>query len=275
MENNFEYINWFKRNFFIYNYPLKGIMAPLEFYNQLKMQSLENYFAEVKEILYKMPEKSNQQSFLQAEILYFEEKRSFSNLELKDLDKWLEMFEISYELLVNPEKIHHRENELQEILINEPLTFSEELNSTTVYSLNEIQRAFYNYWYGYFVDQILDFLKTTNSKITSIDIQQTFSEKKIPEKYFALYHCFQIKMGLESNFEKNENTNYNKREIMEFGKSKYKFNSQGEGFYREFMNIDLTKKIAIAKSFKNYKQILIEISGNNYKIIEELKEYPN
>ena len=275
MEKNLEHIDWFKKRFFEYNYPSKGSLTPLEFYNQLELESLKTYFEEIKQVLYKMPETWKQKSFLQDEISFFQLKRKSSNLEINALNGWLEMFKITYKELINPEKIYSGENELQEILTNDPLTFSEELNSTTNYDHNKIQRTFYNYWFGYFIDQILSHLKTLKLEIFPDNSANTALTKKIPEKYYALYHCLMIKMGIESNFERNADSYYNKQEIMNFAKKRYKLKTQGEGFYRQFITLDITNKVSIAKCFKDYKRILIEISANNHEVIEELQKYPN
>jgi hypothetical protein len=85
MEKNLEHIYWFKKHFFEYNYPSKGSLTPLEFYNQLELESLKIYFEEIKQVLYKMPETWKQKSFLQDEISFFQLKRKSSNLEITAL----------------------------------------------------------------------------------------------------------------------------------------------------------------------------------------------
>ena len=100
-------------------------------------------------------------------------------------------------------------------------------------------------------------------------------KKNYPEKYYALYHWLLIEMGKEKPFERNSMTDkYDKKTIINFGKNKYKI--EGQVFYNTYINIDITNKIAIAKSYgKGYKNKLIEISNNDVDVISHLKIYPN
>lgn len=117
-----------------------------------------------------------------------------------------------------------------------------------------------------FIDEITPLLE-------NMTLQQS-SKTKIPEKYYALYHWLLIEIGKEKVFERNANDLYNKTEIIQFAKNRYKIN--GQGFYSEFKSLDITNKISIAKSYgKGYKEKLIHISDNNAEVISVLKKYPN
>lgn len=101
------------------------------------------------------------------------------------------------------------------------------------------------------------------------------SEKKIPAKYYALYHWILIEMGTEKGFERNENDQYVKHEIESYARQRYPGISD-QGFYREFISIDITKRTDIARNFgKGYKQKIIRISDNDAKIIAYLNKFPN
>jgi hypothetical protein len=98
-------------------------------------------------------------------------------------------------------------------------------------------------------------------------------QESISAKFYALYHWILIEMGKEIPFEKNDLDKYNKNTIENFGKNRY--NCSKQGFYRAFIDIDITNKASIPKSFgKEYKQTLITISNNDSNIITHLKKYP-
>lgn len=98
---------------------------------------------------------------------------------------------------------------------------------------------------------------------------------KMPAKYYALYHWVLIDMGVESPVERNESDQYIKSKIEAIAREKYP-KSSVQGFYRAFIEIDITKKVAIAKDFgRGYKIKIGEISGNNANVIAHLKGYPN
>ena len=84
-------------------------------------------------------------------------------------------------------------------------------------------------------------------------------------------------MGKEKQFEKDGTTDkYRKPDIIKFGKERYKFKTKGQGFYYSYLNIDLTNRNAIARTYgKGYKDKLIDISNNDADVITHLKKYPN
>lgn len=99
--------------------------------------------------------------------------------------------------------------------------------------------------------------------------------RKIPAKFYALYHWILIDLGRVKAFERNEDDNYVKKEIEQYAKNVYPKISP-QMFYRHYIDIDITNKLAIANTFqKGYKNKLIEISGNDAQIITYLKKYPN
>lgn len=130
---------------------------------------------------------------------------------------------------------------------------------------------------------LLDFLDKISQRNFINILEKLLSNSKlnekirseIPSKYYALYHWILIEMGTENNFAKNENDKYIRTNIEAFANERYPQISQ-QGFYKAFINIDITKKITIGNSFGNgYKQKVIEISNNNAKMINHLKNYPN
>jgi len=98
---------------------------------------------------------------------------------------------------------------------------------------------------------------------------------KIPARYYALYHWLLIEMGIKSHFERDRNDRCNRKEIERYAQHEYP-ETNPQGFYRAFKEIDLTNKKAIANNYGHgYKEKIITISNNNAKIIEHLKNYPN
>ncbi len=101
------------------------------------------------------------------------------------------------------------------------------------------------------------------------------TNKRPAAKYYALYHWILIEMGAESDFERNENDQYIRSEIETFAKDRYS-QTDSQGFYRAFREIDITDRTAIANGFgKGYKEKLAEISHNNANVIVHLRDYPN
>lgn len=97
---------------------------------------------------------------------------------------------------------------------------------------------------------------------------------KCAAKYYALYHLILIEMGVEQPFRTNVNDQYVKTEIEKFAKNRYP-NISSQGFYKGFKEIKDSDILSVAKSYKDYKTILIDISGNNADLIYYLKKYPN
>jgi len=104
---------------------------------------------------------------------------------------------------------------------------------------------------------------------------QSIGHKKIPAALYALYHWILIDMGIEKAPERNEFDKMPKKKIMAIAESLYpKTNAQG--FYKEFKDMDLTKKRAFSMTFgRDYKEKIIEISGNDSKIGNHLRDWPN
>ncbi len=113
--------------------------------------------------------------------------------------------------------------------------------------------------------------------IESIQTQNKPDTKKIPEKFYALYHCILIEMGKERCFERDRNGKLKKPDIVKFGKERYKFETDGQTFYTTYRDINLTNKKAIAEEYKKgYKNILKEIANNDAEFTSHLdKNYLN
>lgn len=131
--------------------------------------------------------------------------------------------------------------------------------------ISDIQKDFINYKRNQFS---LPIQKTENEKIVN-------PQKKIAAKFYSLYHMILIEMGREMHFDRDSNDKYSRKAIEEFAKNKYPEISS-QGFYNGVIQIDITNKISIRKNFgKEYKQIIMEISNNDAKVIEHLKRFPN
>ena len=104
----------------------------------------------------------------------------------------------------------------------------------------------------------------------------TDDRKSPPAKFYALLHKIKIKLKIEPEFVLNDKNQNNKQLIVKFAEEKYNF-KDGQSFYRSFINeTDLDNLPAIAIVFgKGYKSKLIRLSNNDYRIINELKSYPN
>jgi hypothetical protein len=100
---------------------------------------------------------------------------------------------------------------------------------------------------------------------------ESTSSKKYPDKWYALLHAVLIFLGKEQPF-----TDQSRKIIEEFGKNKY---GTGQQFYRELINIDLTRIPAYVRSFSpkdrtKWKDILIEVSGHDADIISWTRKQP-
>lgn len=121
--------------------------------------------------------------------------------------------------------------------------------------------------------QLLDYEKICK-EVHPVDyIPENGSEKKYPDKYYAWYHGISIALRIEKPFPNN----FEKKEIVEFGNKTY---GTGEGFYKEIFKLDITQTYTFINSMNqhdraNWKKIIIDISGNNAKIIDYLSKFPN
>lgn len=165
------------------------------------------------------------------------------------------------------ELIHqHIENEKQ--LLTESQLFFGKVSESKIPIIKKIKESalYYQNW----LEE--EFIKTSSPPQPK---QTNESRTKIPSKYYALYHWILIEIGKENDFEQDENDQYKRYKIEAYAKEKYPDVSE-QGFYRAYIGIDLTNKIAIANSFgAGYKDKIIEISNNNTKVIIHLKDYPN
>lgn len=102
------------------------------------------------------------------------------------------------------------------------------------------------------------------------------SETEFPEKFYSFYHLMLVlDLRIVSNFESNKNDDFNRQEIENYGNEHY---GTGQQFYRDYKKIFEIwhNKSEIAKHLgRNYKTKIIKISGNDHRIIDKLKDYPN
>ena len=96
--------------------------------------------------------------------------------------------------------------------------------------------------------------------------------KKVPDKYYSLLHLILMYLGKDPQIGSKS-----KQEIIDLGKKKY---GTGQGFYRQIKEIDLLNMIAYVKSLpqkdhKKWKDVIIEISGNDADVISWVKKQPN
>lgn len=118
-----------------------------------------------------------------------------------------------------------------------------------------------------------------NDQFLSGQVTGTENEKskemRIKAKYYALLHYIRIEHGLANPITKDDNGRFPREEIESIAVNTYKL-KKGQAFYKEYVNIQMSSISSIIKTLKkNYKEILIDISGNDVKIISILKKYPN
>ncbi|WP_123985449.1 hypothetical protein [Taibaiella soli] len=149
--------------------------------------------------------------------------------------------------------------------------YSDALKRSTS-SLNEINTN--HYWAIVIAQQHLEMYEAVASMpIPRKEIHAIHAT--FPAKFYALYHWLKIEMGTERQFAKNANDQFIKSEIEAFVENTYPECSK-QGFYRSFINLDISNRTAIAKSFgKGYKEKLIALSNNDSLLISRLKNYPN
>lgn len=98
---------------------------------------------------------------------------------------------------------------------------------------------------------------------------------KYKAKHYALLHTILISVGLENPFSLNQDGQHSRAEIEAFAETKYGF-PNGQSFYKSFNSIRISSGIQIANMLgSGYKEIIIEISNNNHKVMQGLKKYPN
>lgn len=105
--------------------------------------------------------------------------------------------------------------------------------------------------------------------------QKEVKIKRLPAKYYSLYHRLLIEIKMVQPFELVNDTELPKKEIEDYGVVNYGF-TDGQSFYREFLRLFKAKKHDITNEFgEGYKQKLIDLSQNNAQIIKHLEKYPN
>jgi len=110
---------------------------------------------------------------------------------------------------------------------------------------------------------------------TKEPIEEETKKLKIQSKHFALLHWIKIEKGKAVGFQKNDEGQWPASEIKTLAKNLYDL-KDGQGFYKSFTNLDITNKVAIARSFgKDYKTKVIAASRNDSDVISELKNWPN
>jgi len=101
------------------------------------------------------------------------------------------------------------------------------------------------------------------------------TQKKYPERWYALLHLIYMELGIEKQF-----TNFSdKKLIMDFGKSRYKFETTGETFYNELKEIDLLNIPKYVNSLPRkdkgkWQDIILEVSNNDHRVKLWLKNKP-
>lgn len=128
-------------------------------------------------------------------------------------------------------------------------------------------------------------INVTSSRILKESLENLMLEKKsefhkeaknYQAKYYAFFHWLKIELGIHPFFEKDEKDNWRYSKIKAFAEEHYGF-PDGQSFYRSFKELheDWTNKISIARYLgKGYKKIVGEISNQDIKIIEKLKDWP-
>ena len=111
-------------------------------------------------------------------------------------------------------------------------------------------------------------LKDEHLAPTSGNNKENFKEKKVPEKWYALLHMIYASMMKIKPFDDLTD----KKGIIAFGKAQYPFHGTGQTFYKEILlinNFGIYKYIQTRskKSFRKWKFIIMEISGNDIDVI--------
>ncbi|HLO55653.1 MAG TPA: hypothetical protein VK169_15275 [Saprospiraceae bacterium] len=101
-------------------------------------------------------------------------------------------------------------------------------------------------------------------------------ETKFAEKYYSFFHLMLVhEIRTVKEFGRDKNDSFNRNEIENYGLEHY---GTRQGFYRMYLDLyeKWNKKSEIAKDLGNgYKAKIIKISGNDNRIIEKLKNFPN
>ncbi len=106
-------------------------------------------------------------------------------------------------------------------------------------------------------------------------LSQDLETKKIPAKYYALLHWIKIELGKENHFEQNEYDQYPKEKMLIYFKNKYAGVS-AQRIYQEFINIDIKDKHVFSSSWgPDYKEHVINASGNSADVIQHLRHFPS
>ena len=105
-------------------------------------------------------------------------------------------------------------------------------------------------------DKVDDIKPTLNSK--------NKTPKKIPEKWYALLHWFELMISAEQPH-KDPEGNFIKSKIEEIGR--IKCNRTGQSFYKSFIDIDIDNHKLLDKRFgKGWKEVVKNLSHNNPEI---------
>jgi len=100
------------------------------------------------------------------------------------------------------------------------------------------------------------------------------NKKKLPAKFYALYHRILIDIKEVSPFKLVNDTELPKKEIENYGVENYGF-EDGQNFYRHFSRLYTAKPHEIALEFgKGYKEKIIDLSQNCAKVIKHIEKYP-
>lgn len=94
--------------------------------------------------------------------------------------------------------------------------------------------------------------------------------KKNP-KIYALIHAIKIMTGQTNNFDKTDNGNFVKREIVKCGVEEYGF-TDGQMFYRKFTEIDLTNKPRLLSEFGKKEAEIRNSCNNDSQVISKYLE---
>ena len=139
------------------------------------------------------------------------------------------------------------------------------------------------------VEEALDFLKSYQKRhgiqIQNISLVEhkndspnsiaILPEKKVAAKFYAFLQHLKIRLDIEKPFNMFDEHRMDRKQIENYAIEKYGF-KDGQSFYREFIELDLTNKKDIPNKFGlNYKQKIIKLSNNDETIINELKKYPS
>lgn len=160
-----------------YSYPYKT--EPIIFYHQLRESSQQfvSYF--IRELGKK--DMNKQQLFFLKVKRDINERMKYVYVTIKDLTKWCNKYNISYDNIISIQNIQWSSNELMKLLSKEPSRFREKFEDDYNPDEENLQKDFYNYWYGHFLRETLVEIENIEQTIFMTGKRNEDSVKEFPD----------------------------------------------------------------------------------------------